>query len=134
MKIIEKTRLLAVNENQLLVIEKKNTVKKLTLAGGVKKRNESLEASLVRETLEEIGLCINSNTLMHVISKVKTKQATTTMKHHFVAVVKTSLFKVIETEKFKDVYWCYWEDALPFLDKEDKKAVKKYFKSKFKKK
>ncbi|WP_420573648.1 NUDIX hydrolase [Kordia sp.] len=134
MKIIEKTRLLAVNKDQLLVIEKKDISKKLTLAGGVKKRKESLEASLVRETKEEIGLHVDSKTLVHVISKVKNKQVITIIKHHFVTTVKTNLFKVVETEKFQDVYWCYWEDALPFLDKEDKNAVKKYFKSKYKKK
>ncbi|WP_046757903.1 NUDIX hydrolase [Kordia jejudonensis] len=134
MKTIQKTRLLAVKGEQLLVIEKKDAIKRFTLAGGVKKRNESLEESLVRETQEEIGLYLNAKTLAHVISKVKLKQNITTIKHHFVTTIKTNVFKVVETEKFKAVYWCYWEDALPYLDKEDKNAVKKYFKSKFKKK
>ncbi|WP_430409957.1 NUDIX hydrolase [Kordia sp.] len=134
MKTIHKTRLLAVNADQLLVIEKVGILKKLTLSGGVKKRNESLEGSLKRETLEEIGLLIDVHKLSHVLSNGVTKNSITIIKHHFVPTLKTNICKVIETEKFKDVYWTYWENALPYLDKEDKKAVKKYFKSKLKKK
>ncbi|EDP96199.1 NUDIX hydrolase [Kordia algicida OT-1] len=134
MKTIQKTRLLAVNGDQLLVIEKVGTEKRLTLSGGVKKRKESLEGSLIRETREEIGLYVRKNSLTHVVSKVTAKAGITIVKHHFVTTIKTNLFNIIETEKFKDVYWCYWENALPYLDKEDKNAVKTYFKSKYKKK
>ena len=133
MKTIHKTRLLAVNGDKLLVIEKIGDTKECTLPGGVKKRKESLEESLVRETEEEIGLLINPNKLSQIISNVVTKTDHIIIKHHFLITLKTDEFKVLETEKFKDVYWIYWEDALIYLDREDKKATKKYFKNKFKK-
>ncbi len=128
MKTIHKTRLLAVNDNKLLVVEKVGDVKKLTLPGGVKKRSESLEKSLVREAFEEVGLLVDRFRLVYLVSSVQTKENTSLIKHHFLTRLATNLFQVRETEKFKDVYWLYWEDALPFLDKEDKKAVKRYFK------
>ena len=133
-KIIHKTRLLAVNGEQLLVIEKVGSNKKLTFPGGVKKRKESFEESLKRETKEEIGLVVNLHKLSHVISSAKILHATTILKHHFVLTIEMNDFKVLEPEKFKDVYWMHWREAIPFLDSEDKKAVKKYFKSKLKKK
>ncbi|WP_162819902.1 NUDIX hydrolase [Kordia sp. SMS9] len=117
-----------------MVIEKVGVIKRLTLPGGVKKRSESLEKSLVRESAEEIGLSIDRFRLTHLVSSVRSKEETIIVKHHFVTRLVTNSFQVIETEKFKDVYWVYWKDALPFLDKEDKKAVKKYFKSNYKKK
>lgn len=128
MKIIHKTRLLAVNNNRLLVIEKVGVIKKLTLPGGVKKCSESLEKSLIREAFEEVGLLVDLFRLTHLVSSVKSKDKATIIKHHFVTRLTNNLFQVRETEKFKDVYWLYWEDALPFLDREDKKAVKRYFK------
>ncbi|QHI39327.1 hypothetical protein IMCC3317_47370 [Kordia antarctica] len=134
MKIIHKTRLLVINDDQLLVIEKIGNVKELTFPGGIKKRKESFEQSLVRETLEEIGLRVNLNKLSHIESNAIIKALNTVIKHHFVASLKTDAFKVVETEKFKDVYWMYWKDTLPYLDKEDKKVTKKYFKKRFKKK
>jgi len=42
--------------------------------------------------------------------------------------MKSNDFCVIETEKFKDAYWTYWKEALDYLDKEDRNAVKKHFK------
>jgi len=128
MKIIHKTRLLAVNDVQLLVIEKVGKVKELTFPGGVKKRNESFEESLVRETEEEIGLRVSKHKLSHVQSYAIHKNINIIMKHHFVLRIKTNEFRVLEPEKFKDAYWIHWKDALPFLDTEDKKAAKEYFK------
>lgn len=128
MKIVHKSRLLAVNKDQLLVVEKVGFVKKLTLPGGVKKRSETLENSLIREAFEEVGLLVNYNQLTHLISYAQVKTENIVVKHHFTAQLKTNLFQVKETEKFKDVYWLHWTKALPYLDKEDKRAVKKYFK------
>ncbi|PTX62005.1 ADP-ribose pyrophosphatase YjhB (NUDIX family) [Kordia periserrulae] len=134
MKIIHKSRLIAVNKEQLLVVEKLGNTKKLTLPGGVKKRSESLEKSLARETKEEIGLWVDRHQVSHVVSSVQSKDKNIVIKHHFAMKLTTNLFHVREKEKFKDVYWCFWKDALPYLDKEDKKAVKKYFKRNFSKK
>ncbi len=129
-KVIHKTRLLAIDEDQILVIEKVGDKKKMTLAGGIKKKKESFEESLARETKEEIDLKINPNNLIYLSSNAKIKGDTTIIKSHFIMHTKTQAFSVVETKKFKDVYWIHWREALSFLDKEDKKAVKIYFKKK----
>lgn len=127
MKVIHKTRLLAVNGKQLLVIEKIGKKKRLTLPGGIQKKKETLVDSLVRETAEEIGLIVNPKHAIHMTStSLKGKAAIT--KHHYVLPMKSNDFCVIETEKFKDAYWIPWDEALDYLDKEDRNAVKKYFK------
>lgn len=127
MKVIHKTRLLAVKGKQLLVIEKISEKKRLTLPGGIQKKKETLVESLVRETAEEIGLKVNSKHVIHMTStSLKGKAAIT--KHHFLLHTDSNEFYVIETEKFKDAYWIHWKEALDYLDKEDRDAVKKYFK------
>jgi 8-oxo-dGTP diphosphatase len=128
MKIIHKTRLLAINGEQLLIIEKVAKEKQLTFPGGIKKKRESFEESLVRETEEEIGLKISKHKLFHVQSYAVHRGMNIVMKHHFVLHTKTNEFRVLAPTKFKNAYWLHWKDALPFLDNEDKKATKVYFK------
>ncbi|MBC8757172.1 NUDIX domain-containing protein [Kordia sp. YSTF-M3] len=132
MKIIHKTRLLAINGEQLLVIEKVVKEKKLTFPGGVKKKKESFEESLERETEEEIGLKISKHKLLHVQSYAVHRDLNIVMKHHFVLHTKTNEFRVLEPTKFKDAYWIHWKEALPLLDNEDRKATKTYFKKNIK--
>ncbi|GAB5472252.1 MAG: hypothetical protein Mars2KO_03510 [Maribacter sp.] len=127
MKVIHKTRLLAVNGKQLLVIEKIGEMKKLTLPGGIQKKKETLVESLVRETAEEIGLTVNPKHTIHLTSTSLKSKAEIT-KHHFLLHINSNDFCVIEIEKFKDVYWMHWKKTLDYLDKEDRNAVKKYFK------
>ncbi len=128
MKGIHKTRLMALNGKKLLVIEKIGYKKRLTLPGGIKKKNETLQESLVRETQEEIGLKIKGRKKMQLLSSTKLQKGNLT-KHHFMLFTKTNNFKVCETQKFKQVYWLHWKKAIDFLDREDRQAVKKYFKS-----
>ena len=127
MKVIHKTRLLAVNGKQLLVIEKIGESKRYTLPGGVKKKKETLIESLVRETAEEIGLIVIPERTKHMLSSSLQGKAAIT-KHYFLLKDKTNDFSVLETQKFKDVYWTHWKKTLDYLDGEDRKAVKKYFK------
>lgn len=128
MKVIHKTRLIAVNKKKLLVLEKIGEKKKFTLPGGVKKKKETLVESLVRETAEEIGLVVNPEHTIYLSTNTPKKKFPVT-KHHFLLPIKTNDFNVLETMKFKDVFWIHWKKALDYLDKEDRKAVKSHFKA-----
>ena len=128
MKIINKTRLLAIRDTKILVLENVGKPIRLTLAGGVAKKKETLEESLKRETAEEIGLKINLTDLAFFYSSPKVIDDKIIVKHFYVSLHVSDLFKVIEKEKFKAVYWIEWQDAIRYMDKQDKKAVKEYFK------
>lgn len=127
MKIINKTRLLAIKDTKILVLENVSEFMKLTLAGGVVKKKETLAQSLIRETAEEIGLKLNQTELVFLNSYSKVIDNKIIVKHYFVLLNANNLFKVIEKEKFKAVYWMEWKDTIQYMDKQDRKAVKKYF-------
>jgi ADP-ribose pyrophosphatase YjhB (NUDIX family) len=127
-KIINKTRLLAVNQGRILVMQKKTDQLLYTLPGGIKKKKERLVKSLKRETKEEIGLKVKIKKLSFLSTQSVQKELQLLVKHYFVFKTKTNDFRVLEPEKFVKVLWIPWREAFPFLDKEDKKAVKMYFK------
>jgi len=127
-QIINKTRLLAVNQGCLLVMEKRADQLLYTLPGGIKKKKERLVESLKRETKEEIGLKLKVKKLSFLSTQSVQKELQLLVKHYFVFKTKSSDFSILEPEKFVKVLWIPWREAFPFLDKEDKKAVKMYFK------
>ncbi len=127
-QIINKTRLLAVNQGCLLVMEKRADQLLYTLPGGIKKKKERLVESLKRETKEEIGLKLKVKKLSFLSTQSVQKELQLLVKHYFVFKTKSSDFRILEPEKFVKVLWIPWREAFPFLDKEDKKAVKMYFK------
>lgn len=127
-QIINKTRLLAVNQGRILVMQKKTDQLLYTLPGGIKKKKERLVKSLKRETKEEIGLKVKIKKLSFLSTQSVQKELQLLVKHYFVFKTKTNDFRVLEPEKFVKVLWIPWREAFPFLDKEDKKAVKMYFK------
>ena len=127
-QIINKTRLLAVNQGCLLVMEKRADQLLYTLPGGIKKKKERLVESLKRETKEEIGLKVKVKKLSFLSTQSVQKELQLLVKHYFVFKTKSSDFRILEPEKFVKVLWIPWREAFPFLDKEDKKAVKMYFK------
>lgn len=127
-QIINKTRLLVVNRGRLLVMEKRADELLYTFPGGIKKKKELLIESLKRETKEEIGLKVKIKKLSFLSTQSVQKEVQLIVKHYFVFKTKTNDFRILEPEKFVKVLWIPWNEALPFLDKEDKKAVKIYFK------
>lgn len=133
MKIINKTRLIAIKDNSILVMEKVGTPIKLCFPGGITKKKETLEESLVRETVEEIGFKINRSDLKFFKTKSKTVNNTIIVKHYYKLKTNSEAFEVIETEKFKAVYWIKWKYATQYLDKEDKEVTKEYYKKKARK-
>ena len=69
LKKIDKSRLIAIKNDQILVLEKIGNKKKYSLAGGVKKKKETDNQSLIRETFEEIGLQLKKKELTYFLSR-----------------------------------------------------------------
>ena len=82
---IDKSRLIAIKNDKILVLEKIGEKKKYSLAGGVKKKKETDIQSLIRETFEEIGLKLKKKELTYFLSRknnnTKKKEI---YKHYFI--------------------------------------------------
>lgn len=130
----EKTRLISVRGNELLVLQKATSVKKYTLAGGVKKKKETAIEALIRETKEEIDVSLKLENLSFLCSTYvkKDEEVNDIIKHYFVYDSSIKKVKNNEPEKFKKVRWVPWNKAIDYLDKSDRNAVEFYFKEKLK--
>jgi len=125
---IDKSRLIAIKNDKILVLEKIGEQKKYSLAGGVKKKKETDIQSLIRETFEEIGLKLKKKELTYFLSRknnnTKKKEI---YKHYFITNTSIKNIEVLEPHKFKKVLWVSWYDALEYLDKDDRSAITLYF-------
>jgi len=125
---IDKSRLIAIKNDKILVLEKIGEKKKFSLAGGVKKKKETDIKSLIRETFEEIGLRLKKKELTYFLSRknnnTKKKEI---YKHYFITNTSIKNIEVLEPHKFKKVLWIPWYDALEYLDKDDRSAITLYF-------
>lgn len=128
MKTLDKSRLIAFNGNKLLVLEKVGVKKKYSLAGGISKKHETDYDSLIRETLEEIGVQLRKKDVTYFISRKSiNKEKREVCKHYFLTNLIVKEIKVLEHHKFKKALWVNWYDALDYLDKEDRFVVKLCF-------
>ena len=125
---IDKSRLIAIKNDKILVLEKIGEKKKFSLAGGVKKKKETDIKSLIRETFEETGLRLKKKELTYFLSRknnnTKKKEI---YKHYFITNTSIKNIEVLEPHKFKKVLWVSWYDALEYLDKDDRSAITLYF-------
>ena len=125
---VDKSRLIAIKNDKILVLEKIGEKKKFSLAGGVKKKKETDIKSLIRETFEEIGLRLKKKELTYFLSRknnnTKKKEI---YKHYFITNTSIKNIEVLEPHKFKKVLWVSWYDALEYLDKDDRSAITLYF-------
>jgi len=125
---VDKSRLIAIKNDKILVLEKIGEKKKYSLAGGVKKKKETDIKSLIRETFEEIGLRLKKKELTYFLSRknnnTKKKEI---YKHYFITNTSIKNIEVLEPHKFKKVLWVSWYDALEYLDKDDRSAITLYF-------
>ena len=125
---IDKSRLIAIKNDKILVLEKIGEKKKYSLAGGVKKKKETDIQSLIRETFEEIGLKLKKKELTYFLSRknnnTKKKEI---YKHYFITNTSIKNIEVLEPHKFKKVLWVSWYDALEYLDKDDRSSITLYF-------
>jgi 8-oxo-dGTP diphosphatase len=125
---IDKSRLIAIKNDKILVLEKVGNKKKYSLTGGIKKKKETDNQSLIRETFEEIGLRLKKKELTYFLSRknnnTKKKEI---YKHYFITNTSIKNIEVLEPHKFKKVLWVSWYDALEYLDKDDRSAITLYF-------
>ncbi|GLB53794.1 hypothetical protein NBRC110019_28350 [Neptunitalea chrysea] len=125
---IDKSRLIAVKKDKILVLEKIGIKKKYSLAGGVKKKKETDYQSLIRETFEEIGLELKKKDLTYFLSRKNTnKERQEIYKHYFITIKPVKNIEVLELHKFKKALWIPWYDALEYLDKDDRSTITLYF-------
>lgn len=126
-KIIKKSRLIAIKGDFILVLEKNKEEIKYSLPGGVKKKDETIEASLIRETIEEIGICLDVEQVIFFTSIIVEKDDCSIHKKYFVVDGTKFSPKNVESHKFKSVKWIPWYQAYQLMDKADKNVVKQYF-------
>ena len=129
-KHLEKSRLVIVKGNEVLVLQKLTDKKQYGLPGGFLEKGESPEEALLREIMEETGVQLAAQDIEYHISvtlDINEKQCLT--KHYFIYSDKGQPFKLMEPHKFKDVKWLSWDKAMKQLGKTDKKIVKKLFKT-----
>lgn len=129
MKKIVKSRLLAINGSKILVLKKMGKSTRYTLPGGVKKRKETEEEALVRETCEEIALKLIEEQIQFYLSHIKRTDTEIVNKNYYYTILKPSKIKVLEKHKFETVLWLNWKKAIEFMDKSDRMAVKAFFKN-----
>jgi 8-oxo-dGTP diphosphatase len=125
---VDKSRLIAINNDNILVLEKIGEKKKYSLAGGIKKKKETDKKSLIRETFEEIGVQLKKKELTYFLSRKNTNTKKQEIyKHYFITNKSIKNIEVLEPHKFKKVLWIPWYDALEYLDKDDRIAIILYF-------
>ncbi|WP_190808378.1 NUDIX hydrolase [Flagellimonas sp. S3867] len=129
MKKIVKSRLLAVSGTKIMVLKKVGKPIIYTLPGGVKKRKETEEEALVRETGEEITLKLIEEQVQFYLSHIKRTDTEIINKNYYYISLKPSKIKVLEKHKFETVLWLNWKKAVEFMDKSDRMATKAYFKN-----
>lgn len=126
-KKVKKSRLIAVKGDFILVLEKNQNKEKYSLPGGVKKKKETIEVSLVRETVEEIGVYLNMEQVVYFTSIIAEKKEGSICKKYFVVDGTKFSPKNLESFKFKSVKWLPWYKVCKLMDAEDKNVVEQYF-------
>lgn len=129
MKKTVKSRLIAVHKDKVLVLKKVGSPLRYTLPGGAKKQKETESETLIREVGEEIKLKLSEKQLDFYFSNVRKGKMNDTVKNYYLIQLKPKDIKVKEKHKFEAALWLEWKEALPFMDRMDRTAVRSYFKS-----
>lgn len=129
MKKTVKSRLIAVHKDKVLVLKKVGSPLRYTLPGGVKKQKETESETLIREVGEEIKLKLSEKQFDFYFSHIRKGKMGDTIKNYFLIQLKPREIKVKEKHKFEAALWLEWKEALPFMDRMDRSAVRSYFKS-----
>jgi ADP-ribose pyrophosphatase YjhB (NUDIX family) len=122
-----KSRLVAVNGNSVMVLKKTTKRLRFTLPGGIKKRYETKEEALIRETREEITLELTEHNIQFYLSQVFRTTNSTVHKNYYFTCLEPSRIEILEKHKFKSISWLNWEYVVQYMDKSDRMAVKVYF-------
>ncbi|WP_010182537.1 NUDIX hydrolase [Aquimarina agarilytica] len=126
-KIVQKSRLIAIMGDHILVLEKNQKKLKYSLPGGVKKKNETASASLKRETIEEIGVHLDTSKLELFTTALVLKNEDYVIKNYYVIDGFNIKPQNLEPHKFFCIKWIPWQKAVKLMDKTDKKVVEEYF-------
>ena len=129
-KHMEKSRLVIVRANEILVLQKLGDKKRYGLPGGFLEKGETPEQALVREVFEETAVSLEEGDVNYHASitlDVNEKECLT--KHYYFYNDMGKPFKLMEPHKFKDVVWVHWQKVVKQLGKTDKKIVKELFKT-----
>lgn len=129
MKKVVKSRLVATHKDKVLVLKKVDKPLRYTLPGGVKKRKETEEETLIREVGEEIKLKLSVGQFQFYLSHLRKGKEGAVVKNYYLIHMEPTPIKVKEKHKFAAANWMPWKEALPFMDKSDRMAVRSYFKS-----
>lgn len=129
MKKTVKSRLIAVHKDKVLVLKKVGSPLRYTLPGGVKKQKETESETLIREVGEEIKLKLSEKQFDFYFSNIRKGKMNDTVKNYYLIQLKPKDIKVKEKHKFEAALWLEWKEALPFMDRMDRTAVRSYFKS-----
>lgn len=129
MKKVVKSRLIAVHKDKVLVLRKVARPLRYTLPGGVKKRKETEAETLIREVGEEIKLKLSKKQFDFYLSHIKKGKFESVVKNYYLVALEPKSIKVKEKHKFEEALWLEWKEALPFMDRMDRMAVRSYYKS-----
>lgn len=129
-KTISKVRLLAVQKNYVVVLEKLNG--KYTLPGGAIEKKETKRLALLREVEEEIGSKLSKKSLSYITSQQKLKKSKLIYTSYFLCHCKGIQPLNMENHKFKSASWKPWYQVIDKMDNEDSNVVTEYFSEKFK--
>jgi len=125
----QKSGLLIINDNNVLVFQKISPKKRYVLAGGFLKKNETPENALIREVEEETGIELNLQEFHYIASHTSFKNKKITTKHYFVLPSLIHKFKNKETHKFQTLEWIDWKQAIPFMNYSDKMLIERFYKN-----
>lgn len=123
----QKSGLLIVNDNNILVFQKISLKKRYVLAGGFLKKNETPENALIREVEEETGIVLNPLEFHYIASHTSFKNKLTTTKHYFVLPSLIHKFENKEIHKFQTLEWVDWKQALPYMNYSDKMLIERFY-------
>lgn len=124
----QKSRLLIVNNFEVLVLVKKGSKKRFGLVGGFLKKHETPEKAIIRETLEEVGVALDYYDLQYIsTTNMIYKNEYKLTKHYFLLKNIKNTFSVCEPHKFKGLEWVNWAKACDYLGPSDKNALERFF-------
>jgi len=124
----EKSRLLIVSNLEVLVLRKNTEKKAYGLIGGFSKKGETPESCLIRETFEEVGVCLNYHDFEYISTFCNASNNKPVLtRHYFLLKDIRKTFLLREPHKFSGIEWVNWMEACQYLGASDKNALERFF-------
>lgn len=126
-KYIRKSKLLAIKDSDILVLEKNKNSKRYVLAGGFLKKGESPEQGLVREVQEETGVDLITGDMRYYSSSMIIGKKKEEIRYYYLLLNNNLEFINMEPQNFKSIKWVKWTKAMKYLNKHDKNTVERFY-------